>query len=301
MVVSEPTNKRILELGVQYAVGEACLPVKIFYGHVAELRGKVDYIFVPRLVSVEPKAYICPKLMGLPDMLKVNIPDLPPIISVTSNHNQGAAFLKAAVQEAGRILTRNRRRIEEAWMKAYQDYRAFRELVKEGLLPERAVDRLEGKGGATEGGGRLKVAIIGHAYNIYDHFASMNLIGKIERLGGRVVTADMLPREIVETEAARLPKKLFWTLGRRILGAAFYFLRQDDIKGIIQVTSFGCGPDSLVGDLVERYVFRARGCPLLSLTLDEHTGQAGIDTRLEAFMDMVTWREESARDISSHG
>lgn len=70
VVLSQPTNKKILNRGVSLAVDEACLPVKLFYGHVVDLADKVDYLFLPRLVSTAQKEYICPKFMGLPDMIK---------------------------------------------------------------------------------------------------------------------------------------------------------------------------------------------------------------------------------------
>ena len=70
-----------MEKGIAAAVDETCFPVKVFFGHVRELSDmQVDYIFLPRLVSVEPRSYICPKFMGVPDMIKAAIPDLPPLI-----------------------------------------------------------------------------------------------------------------------------------------------------------------------------------------------------------------------------
>jgi len=47
----------------------------------------------------------------------------------------------------------------------------------------------------------------------------------------------------------------------------------------------GCGPDSLMIDLLRR---RAKGTkPFLSLVIDEHTSESGLITRLEAFVDMI--------------
>ena len=57
-----------------------CLPVKIFYGHVLDLCEKVDYLFIPRIVSIEPRTFICPKFMGLPEMIRMSISGLPEII-----------------------------------------------------------------------------------------------------------------------------------------------------------------------------------------------------------------------------
>ena len=72
----------------------------------------------------------------------------------------------------------------------------------------------------------------------------------------------------------------------------FHFLTDPGIDGIIHLISFGCGPDSLVGELVERRAQRGRGFPFLLLTLDEHSGEAGLTTRLEAFVDTLEWRQE---------
>jgi predicted nucleotide-binding protein (sugar kinase/HSP70/actin superfamily) len=58
------------------------------------------------------------------------------------------------------------------------------------------------------------------------------------------------------------------------------------------VSSFGCGPESLVGELLARWVKRRRGIPFMLLTIDEHSGAAGLVTRLEAFTDMLLRREK---------
>ena len=56
------------------------LPIKIFHGHVADLINKVDAIFVPRIISIAPREYICPKFLGLPDMIRNSISNLPPLM-----------------------------------------------------------------------------------------------------------------------------------------------------------------------------------------------------------------------------
>jgi len=65
--------------------------------------------------------------------------------------------------------------------------------------------------------------------------------------------------------------------------------------------SFGCGVDSFVCDLIERRVRKTKDVPFIILTLDEHSGQAGMDTRLEAFIDMVRWRYRNENNVSAYG
>jgi predicted nucleotide-binding protein (sugar kinase/HSP70/actin superfamily) len=63
----------------------------------------------------------------------------------------------------------------------------------------------------------------------------------------------------------------------------------EPVDGFIQVTPFACGPDAIVGDLLERRIKQA-GKPLLKLNFEEHSGEAGIITRLEAFLDLIKFR-----------
>ena len=65
-VISSPTNKEILNKGVSLCVDDACLPVKLFHGHVADLVGRVDVIFIPRLISISPGEFICPEIYRPP-------------------------------------------------------------------------------------------------------------------------------------------------------------------------------------------------------------------------------------------
>lgn len=137
------------------------------------------------------------------------------------------------------------------------------------------------------------MALIGHPYNIYDNYVSMNMIKRLCNMGITVATAEHLPERVVRSCAARLPKRLFWTLGQCMIGAAFHYLERADVSGMVHVAAFGCGPDSMTGELIERRA-RALGVPFLNLTLDEHTGEAGVVTRLEAFLDMVRWKKAGA-------
>ena len=85
-VVSRPTTKATLDTGIEAAVSEACVPIKLFFGHVQELidewrAGRIDMLFVPRLVSWDKKTVFCPKFLGLPDMVRCTWRELPPLIA----------------------------------------------------------------------------------------------------------------------------------------------------------------------------------------------------------------------------
>ncbi|OPX83824.1 MAG: hypothetical protein A4E53_04426 [Pelotomaculum sp. PtaB.Bin104] len=297
VLLSSRSTKGILAQGLKYAVDEVCLPVKLSFGHVLDLAGKVDYIFLPRMVSVEHRKYICPKFLGLPDMIRC-LNGVPPLIDVNVNVYRRDRDLYATFQKAGSYLTGNQLKIWTAYRRSLAALQKYNRLLQLGLIPEEALAVLEDrvKNEPLPYPADLNVAVIGHPYNIYDPYISMNLIGRLRSMGAAVYTAEQVPEKIVIKYAERLPKKLFWTLGQRMLGAAFHYLDRPDISGLVHVAAFGCGPDSMTGELIERQA-HAQQAPFLSLTLDEHTGEAGVLTRIEAFLDMVRWKQAGAAGL----
>ncbi len=294
VVLSSPSTKGVLERGLKHAVDEVCLPVKMAFGHILDLAGKADYIFLPRMVSVERREYICPKFLGLPDMVH-RMEGLPPLLDVNINLYKSKKDAYPVAKELGKLFTGNHFKTWMAYRRSLKTQERYFKLLQLGLMPNEALAILEDrvKSGPLPVSGDLVVALIGHPYNIYDSYVSMNMIKRLRVMGAKVVTAEHLSEKVVRSHAARLPKKLFWTLGQRMIGAAFHYLERPDISGMVHVAAFGCGPDSMTDELIERHA-RAAGMPFLNLTLDEHTGEAGVVTRLEAFLDMVRWRKAGA-------
>ena len=66
---------------------------------------------------------------------------------------------------------------------------------------------------------------------------------------------------------------------------------KDGFDGVIQILPFGCMPEVTVRPVLER-IHKESGVPFLSLSLDEQVAEAGIETRLEAFGDVVHSRFE---------
>ncbi|RCX17937.1 putative nucleotide-binding protein (sugar kinase/HSP70/actin superfamily) [Anaerobacterium chartisolvens] len=298
IVVSDNTTKKILDDGTKSCVDQACLPVKLFHGHVLNLKDRVDYIFIPRLTSISAKEYICPKFGGLPDMVRHSIKDLPAVIDVEVNARQSPkGALKAAIQVGG-YFSDNISDIRKAYNKAMESYTCFTAQVKQGEIPFRPMHKEQKKGLKSK---KLNIAVIGHVYNLYDEYVNMNMLRKLEDSGVNIITLDMLESSVVNQHCGTLEKRMFWNFGRKALGGALCLAEDKNIDGIIYVMSFGCGVDSFVSDLIERKIRRVRDVPFMVLTLDEHSGEAGMDTRLEAFIDMVGWRYKNETDFSAHG
>jgi len=289
VVASSATNRVTVDKGIELAVDEICLPMKVYLGHVEELCHKnVDYIFIPRVVSIESKSYICPKFMGVPDMVKASVPDLPPVIEPIIDLSKNSKLIEREIIRTGRLFTRSIKAVWEAYRYACQELHICKALAQEGYTMEEAIRIWEGEHISMSRNGRLNIGVLGHGYSLYDETLSMGIISRLRAMGCRIHLPESLEEKSVEYEASTMPKRIFWTLGRKMVGSALHMSKRDDIDGIIYVACFGCGPDSLIGEIIERKV---KNKPFMLITIDEHTGEGGLVTRLEAFCDMLIRRQ----------
>ncbi len=282
IIASPKTNKDILNSGITNSVDESCLPVKLFHGHVDYLKDKVDYIFIPKFISIYKKEYCCPKLLGLPEMIKHSIYDLPILISPEINMDKRNSIKEAAF-EIGSILGKSRFLISKAYknslssLKELEVWQTKRELF---------------------GNENMDILVLGHSYNVFDEFLNMGLLQKLKEQNINILLSEDINEEEIRDYSNRIKKRMFWTHGRRIVGSAFSMIEKGSIDGIIYLSSFGCGLDSVLIHLVTRNALECE-IPIMIMTLDEQTGEAGFNTRLEAFLDMIEWRLRNENYIPS--
>lgn len=278
VVTSEDTNKSILDLGVKYCVDEACLPVKIFHGHVASIKDKCDLMVVPRIMKLNKNEFICPKFCGLPEMVLYSLVNMPPAITepiyADSKNN-----LFQWTKQAGRKVTKDSFKIRYAFKKAYDTQLNHLTGIKDDLYD-------------------MKIALVGHPYNIYDNFTNMNLVSKLNNLGFSVETMEFTEDFLINLEINNLFKRPFWTFARENYGFAVNAAKETRFDGIIYISSFNCGIDSVIIELIKDKI---GSFPFMTLKVDEHTGEAGIDTRIEAFTDMLERRAQNDSNIPTHG
>lgn len=267
VVTSCDTNKEILNEGIKYCVDEACLPIKVFHGHIAMLKDKCDILLIPRIMQLREKEYICPKFCGLPEMVVNSIPNMPAVIDTPIYAFDNAKLYRFA-KEAGRMITKDNIKIRKAYKLALEAQRKF-------------------KSGIKDTGFRINVALLGHPYNIYDNFINMNLVKKLNNLGIGVITEENIDNLLIDKEVKSLYKKPFWTFARNSYGSAVYLAKNNKVDGIVYISSFACGIDSVILELIKDKIGEF---PILVLKIDEHTGEAGVDTRLEAYKDMLERR-----------
>lgn len=292
IVVSDRSTSKIVEIGSRYAIDEICIPLKLYYGHLLNIMEKeIDYLFVPRYISTTFGTYMCPKFLGLPDMVRGTMDNLPPLLEMDVDLRKMPKYLTAL--KTGRQLNRSVTQIKRAYEKAIKTYHYFRDLMVKGLSFQKAlniitkrIENFEPKPSIHNGVG-VKIAVIGHGYNVHDPFINMNLFKKMEEMKVQVVTLENLPVEIFKKQTIITNTlKNYWGNEEEILSAVDYLFKDEDLDGLIFICSFCCGPDSLIDELITRDA-KKLSIPYISLVLDEHSGQAGVITRIEAFVDMI--------------
>lgn len=295
VVLSHDTTKSVLDKGVRKMVPEICVPMKIYAGHVIELlNSNVDYVYIPRFVSIRKHEAFCPKFMALPDMMLASIPDLKgkiltnDIISTTDDISSPENYMGFA-----KILNVRKKDIYAASNSARKKWVEYRSLcVNKKYNSKEANDKvLLNKDIKEKPEHSLKIGVVGYVYDIYDEFISMNVLGRLSELGVNTVTFEMLSDPDIQKELYRFPKELFWTFSNKTIGSAYHFFEDKSIDGVIHVTAFGCGPDSFIGKFLE-IDSETYDKPFMTLRIDDHTGENHLQTRLEAFVDMLAKLKE---------
>jgi predicted nucleotide-binding protein (sugar kinase/HSP70/actin superfamily) len=298
VIVSPVTSQAMLREGTARVVADTCLPVKAFIGHVLSLVSKCDLIFIPTVRSVRKNVYSCSKFLGLSEMTRVVVPEAPPILDIMVDVNKGRLRLCQAIYRLGKNFTADPRKIRQASRDAWRTHLNYRNMMSAHRLTQpQAMARVLGtptpESGVESPEAKATIAVIGHPYLLHDDFISHRIMPRLEQANVKLLTPEMLTDTTLESAVMRVMGRIQWTCESEVVGAGAHYLR-GGVGGVINVTAFGCGPDSLMTDVVRRQAARLRSIPFMNLTIDEHTSEVGIITRLEAFLDMI-YRKQRAR------
>lgn len=284
VVVSEETNKKVLDEGIKEAVTDACIPLKIFYGHVVNLASKVDFLFIPRIINWENTSNFCPKFLGLPDMIRHGIKGIPPIISPRISTKSLRASWRS-IENIARTLNVSKFKAIHAYRRGLTAISKYKELLRDGWTPLEAEQILASGNSTQKLEGKMNIALLGYPYALYDSYINSNLISQLRGLDVKIHTADTLPAQKLKRNIYDR-KDAFWHYSDSVLRAGMHFIQDSNIEGLIHVTAFGCGPDFLVNKILEIEA-KEHSKPLLTLSLDDKNGDSGIITRLESFINMI--------------
>ncbi len=259
VVLSAPTNRQTMEQTPYISESEHCLPVKIFDAHIAQLVTQVDMVFVPRILSTLKKHISCPKLGALPDTVRAQFEDGARVLTVDINERK--VPLKRSLKQLGKLLNKSPQLVESA--------------INNGMTSMKK-NQAAFRHNSSEAG--KYILLLGHPYALYSSFIPDPVIQKLEAMKVPFRFVDYSPRVLDEGP-------LKWD-ACNIMYSALKDLNPADCAGVIQLSFFNCGCDSISENLF-RDILKEKGIPFMMFILDEHTGRAGIETRLEAFMDSI--------------
>ncbi|TFG24114.1 MAG: hypothetical protein EU529_05310 [Promethearchaeota archaeon] len=293
IILSSPTNKKIVEVGVMHGFGELCLPVKVYYGHALQLineHPELDFLFVPRYVSELKESFWCPKWISLPDVIKI-LPNCPKLLNFEVNVKEFP--IATAVIELGKQLGKSQSASLGAYKKAQKYYDEYLEFLRKGVSVIHALRLVlrdaPFKVPKRKSKGSIKFLLLGHAYNLFDTYINLDFAKKLNDQDVEVITIENMPEHIFK-DPVIVNKKLlnYWRHEEEIMQAIRYFLTKgrNEIDGVIFLISFACGPDSLISELI-MHDMKAVGIPYLAIIIDEHSSDSGLLTRVESFTDMI--------------
>ena len=283
VVLSGWTNKRIIRAGVESVTAQPCFPVKVANGHIAELIDKgVDYIFVPSVVTMTPSFpqnrhnQLCPYVQSFAYQANAAFGDRlgkTKLLTVVMRFGEGDKLRRQGFIELGQKLGLSSSAVRKAVKEAFCAQVGFEQALK-----EKGAEIL-----ARTGPDQKLFVLVCRPYNGCDDGLNLQLSAKLSELGVEAIPMDMLDFTNAALTDQWLHRQMYWTYGQKILRAA-EIIKDDPRLFAIYLSNFACGPDSFILTFFKDIMARK---PCLLLELDEHSADAGVITRLEAFLESL--------------
>ncbi len=269
--------------GVERKSTSYCFPAELAHGFYEDLLKKnPDHIVLPHIIEFEvpgrnPDVHeqqnLCVVCQAEPYFLRPAFKDVPTAAKVhmpVFNFWHGIEGDRKTIIRLARQLGIRRKTAERAFDVAVGRQRACDQAMWKkgaGLIEEISRDR-----------NRKAVVLFGRAYNAYASEANMGIPHKFASRGIMVIPCEFLPISDVQSESW-----MHWASGHLLLRASRKVAANRQLFGT-WISNFSCGPDSfLIG-----WFRSAMGTkPSLTLEIDNHTADAGINTRIDAFLDIV--------------
>ena len=235
-------------------------------GHVDYLSGKCDCILVPYIDRYSKTDSLCANFYGIYDLAKTIFPDRIIHYHIDLRHNERRAYIKMA-QDLGFNKTKAALAYDKAKSRASD-------------LKEKAV--IENKE-LLKNSKKIKILLVGHLYNVYDDFVGSPIISYLNKNKVDVIYAHL--NNANPKAYKKISESLYWKYNKELLNGLVTY--EKDIDGVILLTTFPCGPDSLVNELCLGKVTK----PTIGLIVDELNSGTGLETRLESFVDILEQRK----------
>lgn len=264
--------------GVEQRGAPFCHPVELAHGGMGRLiKLNPDYYFLPHFrylpIKSGDRSCACVLVQGEPYYLRTAFPALEEskVFSPVLNMQNGPENIRDAMLETAAQMGFNKSkslRAFEEGLKAQNEFFADIEAEGKRVLNEIEHDPL-----------RRGIVLFGRPYNAFSSWANKAIPSKFATRGIDIIPCDMLPR----AETLSPARNMYWAMGEIIMDAAITCAENDRLYGTY-ITNFSCGPDSFLLGYFRDVMGRK---PSLTLELDSHVADAGLETRIEAFLDIT--------------
>ena len=329
MVVPPITSQRTLSLGARYSPEMVCLPFKLTLGNMIESLemgadtlitigqyGPCRFGYYHRVqeVILRDLGYefeLLKQSNGMLRMIKY-FTNGASIREIFAAFRFGIAKLKA-LDEVERLVHRIRA-IEQNKGSASQifreatkaidgarDYRSIKQAKRVYLQKLKDIPTISSSN-------PLKIGVVGEFFVVVDPFANMDVEIELGKLGVQVERPqsvlewlDFNPftlflglREKDKSFKAAKPYLSRYIGGDGLQTVGEKVLHAKDWDGLVHIEPFGCLPEIMARNIMPS---TKEQLPVLNIMCDEHTGKAGVISRLEAFVDMIKIKKKKGVEL----
>lgn len=278
VVLSGNTNRSLIRTGLELTTAETCFPMKVFHGHAAELLNRdVDYIFIPAVVNMELDGseaehnFNCTLAQSAPFLLNAAFRNEPFNTLAPVVHMQGSEKdILRELQPLRELFDINKAGFRTVYREARNHFAAYRRELTDAAQHFLAKHQ-----------NRKVAVLVSRPYNGYDNGLNLEIPKKLAELGVPSIHIDSIDPQ--RTTGDSKWRNMFWRYGQKIVSALNWLKDKPDYLPVF-LSNFNCGPDSFIMHYAADIM---QSKPVLFLELDEHSADAGIVTRLEAFLDSV--------------
>ncbi len=284
VMLSGKTNKETIEQSMELSYSDSCFPLKLLYAHIAKLKD-ADYILYPSFMRLgikeesENQKYTCPLIQASPYVVRwaLNLSDkmLIPVVDFSRGNTETLESFATIATKMGFT----KRKGMQAAIQALQIQKRFEEDRK--TLGNEILNKLKQDD-------KLAIVLLTRSYLSQDSGANLGIVEKLTQLGVTPIPLDFLPLDSVNPK--EYSDRPYWSYESKFIAAAAITSAHPPLYGLV-ITNFGCGPNSFILNIMQDIMGEK---PLGQIEIDEHAAEAGITTRLEAFIDTIKQHAQSA-------
>ena len=296
VVLSDESTMRLFQKGIFSVMSDnICFPAKLTNGHIINLcEKKVDRIFYPMVMKEyqskrnDANSYNCPIVSGYPDVIasalnpekRYGIPFDHPVISFQDEkhvYDTTTSYLSSL----GINKTTAYKAIAHG-IDVYEKYK--RDLINIGKK------QLE----TANANNRLIFVMTGRPYHV-DPLINQKVAQIVTDLGADIIADDIFRNNNDHEEMNFVSQ---WTYPNRVIHSAHEVAKMPENVQLIQLNSFGCGPDSFLMDEASE-ILHAAGKNLTVIRVDEISSVGSIRLRLRSLIESL--RHKAVNNTHNEG